>query len=218
MQARLQATGSLPEKTALVMNVKKIFERLPEAAPYRTWFLAHLEAMRSVANFTITEHECRALADTVEERMSRDQSTAKLDQLIVATRQLQKMLPRLPTCEGQGANPFPDIDLEASSMKLVADRLLNSDLLKECVGHKADATIKLLESCVQRAEDVTHGVHRGGEGSWKAKLTPESSLGDILNLASISLLPMDADSLESVGRSLARHQGLQHAGSCKKVM
>ena len=169
-----------------IANIKKLVERLPEKGMGKSWLLERLEVWRCAVSVTQASHEFQELGGTVAERLERDKSAGKLQMLLIATRQLQKVFKRLSEVSVPEETP-----VEGLSFKdLVAD---DSDGIQ-----------------------MTHGVHvAGGSASWKATLSREAPLTDVLASAAAGLLWIDAEKMERASKTLEQAQsGFDTSTAC----
>ena len=100
------------EMLGFIGNVKKLAERLPDKYVGKQWFLEYLEMFRCAAAVAQAASEFRQLGETVVARLERDAQAGKMQLLLAATRQLQKVLKKFTEADAPKESPVQGLSMQ----------------------------------------------------------------------------------------------------------
>lgn len=189
--------ANAPSILANLGHMRKLVDRLP-ADDTKAWFIDNVDGMKACIGFMQARQEFATLGPDTRTQMERDKNGVKLEQLLVANRQLGKMLKKLEGLprDGPVSTSFPDLPLQDFLIDELLQQWLQDKVLLDVLKAKTDDICVGLEKLQSELEDITHGNHK--DGNWKKVLKEGMSLKQVLDAANAAIMWVDVDKLETV--------------------
>ena len=157
-----------------------------------------MDGLKACIGFVQARQEFAALGPDAATQMDRDKNSLKMEQLLVANRQLSKMLKKLESVprDGPVSASFPDLPLQEFLITELLQKWVQDRVLLDVLKAKTDNICLGLQKFMSDIDDLTHGNHK--DGHWKKVLKEGMSLKQVLDAANAAIMWVNVNKLELV--------------------
>ncbi|CAE7034970.1 unnamed protein product [Symbiodinium sp. CCMP2592] len=177
-------------------HLRKLVDRLP-ADDTKSWFIDNVDGLKAGMGFAQARQEYASLGPDACTQLERDKNGVKLEQLLVASRQLSKILKKLESLPRNG--PVNASFAELPLQDFLCDELLQQwgkdNVMLEVLKAKTDDVCSGIQKLLSELDDITHSNHKGGK--WKSAVRDNMSLKETLTCANAAIMWIDVNKLEA---------------------
>ena len=181
--------------------MRKLVDFMPEAGIRKRWIIEQLNALKISTTLAQTIQDIENSAATPALRVQKDPKGAKVEQLIIAARQGTMAMKKVESLVDEIAALSPADDLMAALK--VADvgtvaalkELTGNEVLHTTMAERCELLVRSLDEKMSKGRELLEGVHLPAS-SWKASLTGESTLQEVLDEAGKKLTSIDGQKVD----------------------